>query len=294
MWTQVVGKIRMALSPMVNHWWQVPLYVTWHGLTTSTINCGTRSFQIDFDFLGHELQISASTGAMRSFALQPMTVAQFYRQTTALLEELGVEVKIWPVPVEIPERIAFSNDHKHAAYDPEYAGRFWRILLQADRVFQEFRARFLGKVSPGHFFWGGFDLAVTRFSGRTAPQHPGGIPNVGDFVMREAYSHEVSSAGFWPGGGAIDEAAFYSYSYSYSYSYAYAYPEPPGFRDHPVEPEAAYYHAQLGEFILPYEAVRAAPNPDETLLRFLESTYVAAATLGKWERSALEREPAPR
>ncbi|HSC78574.1 MAG TPA: DUF5996 family protein [Candidatus Acidoferrales bacterium] len=278
MWTQVVGKVRMALSPAVNHWWHVPLYVTPRGLSTSAIPFETQSFEIDFDFIEHKLEIVVSSGAVRSFPLQPMTVAEFYRRTMEALRELGLEVRIWPVPVEVLKAIPFKQDTQHAAYDPEYASRCWRVLLQADRVLKDFRARFTGKVSPVHFFWGAFDLAVTRFSGRTAPRHPGGAPNVGQFVMVEAYSHEVSSAGFWPGAG-LGEPAFYSY----------AYPEPAGYRTYPVKPAGAYYHEQMGEFLLPYEAVRTAADPDEALMQFLQSTYEAAATLAHWDRAALER-----
>lgn len=278
MWTQVVGKVRLALAPMVNHWWQTALYVTCRGLSTSPIPYGAGAFHIDFDFLDHELRIGTSGGARRSFPLRPMPVADFYARTMAALKDLGIEVAIRPVPVEVPEAIPFEEDRRHASYDPEYAARCWRVLSQSHRVLERFRGRFTGKVSPVHFFWGAFDLAVTRFSGREAPEHPGGAPNVGDWVMHEAYSHEVSSAGFWPGAG-LGEAAFYSYTY----------PEPPGFREHPVEPDAAYYHEGMGEFVLPYEAVRTADDPDRALLRFLQSTYDAAADLARWDRPALER-----
>ncbi|HLA64921.1 MAG TPA: DUF5996 family protein [Rhodothermales bacterium] len=283
-WTQIVGKVRLARTPLENHWWNVPLYVTARGLTTSAVPDGGRHFHIDFDFVDHRLVVGTSDGATESFALGALSVAAFYHALTEALEALGVQLRIWPVPVEIPGSVAsFPDDHAHAAYDADAVGRFWRALLQAHRVLTKFRARFLGKVSPVHFFWGGFDLAVTRFSGRAAPQHPGGIPNVGDWVMHEAYSHEVSSAGFWPGVG-LGEAAFY----------AYAYPEPEGFRDAPVEPAAAYFHADLGEFVLPYEAVRTAPDPDAALLAFLQTTYDAGADLAAWDRPALERSaPAP-
>ena len=279
MWTQIAGKVRMALSAPVNHWWHVVLYVTPRGLSTSAIPHGAQSFEIEFDFLEHQLSITTSARNTRSFPLRPMPVAEFYRRTMTSLKELGIEAPIWPVPVEVEENIPFDRDEKHAAYDPEWAARFWRVLLQADRVLKEFRSRFIGKASPVHFFWGAFDLAVTRFSGRTAPEHPGGFPNVGQFVMREAYSHQVSSAGFWPGGGAVDEPAFY----------AYAYPEPDGFRHYRVEPAEAYYHDTLREFVLPYEAVRTAADPDQALLRFLQTTYDAAAELAHWDRAALER-----
>lgn len=279
LWTQIAGKIRLENTPLVNHWWNVPLYVTPRGLTTSAIPHRSRSFEIDFDFIGHELRIATSDGARRAFSLGPMTVAEFYERIMRSLDELSISAKIHPLPVELPDPIQrFSDDTRHSSYDPGPVETFWRALLQADRVFTDFRARFLGKVSPVHFFWGAFDLAVTRFSGRPAPPHPGGAPNVGDWVMREAYSHEVSSAGFWPGAG-LGEAAFYSY----------AYPEPDGFRDFPVKPEAAYFHADLGEFVLPYEAVRGAKDPDATLLDFLQSTYEAAAELAQWDRPALER-----
>jgi len=281
MWTQVVGKVRLALAPMVNHWWQVPLYVTARGLTTSPIPYWHRTFQVDFDFVGHELRVDTGEGAARRLPLAPRSVADFHREVLALLRSLGIDVKIWAVPVEVPNPIPFPQDHEHAAYDPGYAQRFWRVLVQADRVLQAFRGRFLGKCSPVHFFWGSFDLAVTRFSGRRAPPHPG-APGVADFVTREAYSHEVSSCGFWPGSGAVAEPAFY----------AYAYPQPDGFKDYPVRPAAAFYSADMGEFILPYEAVRQADDPDDALLQFLQSTYEAAADLAGWDRAALERAPA--
>ena len=280
MWTQVVGKIRLALAPKINHWWQVPLYVTSRGLTTSPIPYGTRTFQVDFDFRDHRLCIETSDGDRRSFALVPRSVAAFYQETMAALRSLDLEVTIWTTPVEVPDPVPFEQDDEHAAYDPEYAQRFWRILVQADRVFTQFRSRFLGKVSPVHFFWGSFDLAVTRFSGRPAPRHPG-APSVADFVTREAYSHEVSSCGFWPGGGGIDAPVFY----------AYAYPEPDGFAEYPIQPREAYYSQDLREFLLPYDVVRTADTPDDVLLAFLQSAYEAAANLGKWDRAALERAP---
>lgn len=278
MWTQVAGKIRLGLSPDINHYWGSTLYVTARGLTTSPIPYGRSTFAIDFDFIAHALRISTSEGAEHSFALQPMPVAGFYRKTMEALRELGIEVKIFSRPVEVEVAIPFEKDEQHSSYDADAVTRFWHALVQADRVFKDFRARFIGKVSPVHFFWGAFDLAVTRFSGRTAPKHPGGAPNVAARVMEEAYSHEVSSAGFWPGTG-LGEAAFY----------AYAYPTPEGFNKYPVQPKAAYFHDKLGEFILPYEAVRTAENPDETLLSFLQTTYEAAATLAKWDQLALER-----
>ncbi|MGH7206007.1 MAG: DUF5996 family protein [Nitrospiraceae bacterium] len=277
MWTQVIGKIRLALAPMVCHWWQVTLYVTSRGLTTSPIPYGTRIFQIDFDFLDHKLRIETADGDHRSLALAPRSVAEFYRETMAALRSLGIDVSIWTTPVEVEDRTPFEQDHKHATYDPEYAQRCWRILVQATRVLTDFRSRFIGKVSPVHFFWGAFDLAFTRFSGRPAPKHPG-APNVARFVAREAYSHEVSSCGFWPGAG-LGTPAFY----------AYAYPEPEGFKEYPIKPEEAFYSKELREFLLPYDAVRTAKSPDAALLAFLQSTYEAAATLGKWDRAALER-----
>jgi len=283
MWTQIVGKIRLALAPRLNHWWGVPLYVTSRGLTTSPIPYGTMSFSIDFDFIDHCLHITTTAGESRSFPLRLMSVAEFYGVTMRALNELGVDVRIFTRAVEVVEAIRFEQDHRHATYDGDAAHLFWQAMAQADRVFHEFRARFIGKCSPVHFFWGGFDLAVTRFSGRKAPKHPGGIPNCADWVMEEAYSHQVASAGFWPGGGlgAKEEAAFY----------AYTYPQVPGFSEARVSPAAAYYHTGLGEFILPYDAVRNAIDPDRALLSFLQSTYEAAATLGDWDRLALERKP---
>jgi hypothetical protein len=279
LYSQIVGKTRLALAPMENHWWQVVLYVTSRGLTTSPMPFGGRTVQVDFDFVDHELLARTSDGAAASFSLTPRTVADFYDEYMKLLHGLGVSVKIWPVPVELSEVIPFASDREHRSYDPEAVNRFWRVLVQAERVLHEFRGRFTGKASPVHFFWGSFDLAATRFSGRPAPPHPGGASNVGDWVMREAYSSELSSAGFWPGSGAVAEPAFYSY----------AYPEPPGFADALVSPEAAYYDRTMGEFILPYEAVRLAASPDETLMAFLQSTYEAAANLANWDRAGLER-----
>jgi hypothetical protein len=277
MWMQIVGKIRLNLAPMVNHWWQVPLYVSARGLTTSPIPCGTRTFEIIFDFIDHNMQIEANDGARRLIDLAPRSVADFYSETMGALRSLNIEVAIWTKPVEVAERIPFEEDHKHAAYDPEYARRLWQILVQLDRVLKEFRSHFIGKVSPVHFFWGAFDMAVTRFSGRKAPEHPG-VPNVARFVMVEAYSHEVSSCGFWPGAG-LGAPSFY----------AYAYPEPVGFESYPVQPDEAYYHQEMREFLLPYETVRAAEDPDAVLLSFFQSTYEAAAFLGKWDRASLER-----
>jgi hypothetical protein len=281
LWTQIVGKIRLARTPWVNHSWHVTLYLTPRGLTTSPIPYDGRAFQIDFDFIDHALLIQTSEGGARRLALEPRSVADFHDAVMAALAELDLRVRIHGSPNEVPDPIPFREDRGHAAYDPDYAERFWRVLLQADRVFKLFRARFLGKVSPVHFFWGSFDHAVTRFSGRKAPPHPGGIPNLPDAVTREAYSHEVSSAGFWPGGGAIDYPAFYSY----------AYPTPAGFAATPVRPEAAFYHDQLGEFILPYDAVRSAGSPDATLLEFLQTTYEAAANGAGWDRTTLEAGP---
>jgi hypothetical protein len=283
MWMQIVGKIRLAQCPWVNHSWHVTLYVTARGLTTLPIPYGTRTFQIDFDFIDHLLTIQSSDGSVGSFPLQPQSVAAFY---TRLMEEMGrldLHVSVHKKPNEVPDAIAFDQDEAHAAYDREYANRFWRILVQADRVLKKFRARFIGKCSPVHFFWGAPDLAVTRFSGRRAPEHPGGIPNLPDRVTREAYSHEVSSCGFWPGGGPIPYPAFYSY----------AYPEPIGFSQAPVKPDAAFYSTDLREFILAYDTVRLSESPDDTLLDFLQTTYEGAANLAKWDRSSLERGRAP-
>jgi hypothetical protein len=280
MWLQVVGKLRLALSPRDNHWWGSTLYVTSTGLTTSPIPYGRRTFTIDFDFHDHRLRVATSDSMQQDLPLGPMPVAEFYRRTMAALREFDIDVAIFTRPVEVVEAIRFEEDDRHASYDPPAAGDFWMALVQADRVFKRFRAEFLGKASPVHLFWGAFDLAVTRFSGRTAPRHPGGVPHCADWVMHEAYSHEVSSAGFWPGTG-LGEAAFYSY----------AYPRPAGYAGHPVRPAAAGWHEGLGEFILPYVAVRTADDPDGALLDFLRSTYEAAADLGDWDRDALERRP---
>lgn len=278
MWTQVVGKIRLELSPWINHSWGSTLYVTTRGLATSPIPYGASTFDITFDFIDHELRIATSRGDVRTLALQPMTVSTFHERTLQLLREVGIEVTIFTRPAEVVDAIPFEKDEQHASYDAEAVHNFWRALVQVDRVFKAFRARFIGKASPVHFFWGAFDLAVSRFSGRTAPQHPGGAPNCADWVMHEAYSHEVASAGFWPGAG-LGEAAFY----------AYAYPEPKGYRTHLVEPGAAHFSETLGEFILPYAAVQTAENPDQALLDFLQTTYEAAADLAAWDRAALER-----
>ena len=283
MWTQIVGKTRLALAPMQNHWWQVALYVTEWGLTTSSIPSGTRTFAVDFDFFEHNLSVKTSDGMARTLPLRPRSVADFYADYLALLRSLRLEVRIWPVPVEVENTIRFPDDRTHASYDAESATRLWRLLIQADRVLKRFRGRFLGKASPVHFFWGGFDLATTRFSGRRAPPHPGGIPNVGKWVMQEGYSHECSSVGFWPGGGPISEPVFY----------AYAYPEPDGFRSYPIKPAAGRYSEELREFVLPYEAVRTAASPDEALLDFAQTTYAAAADRGNWDRAALERPDGP-
>jgi hypothetical protein len=279
MWLQIAGKVRLAQTPWLNHSWHVTLYPTASGLTTSPIPYGDRTFQIDFDFVRQQLCVHTSDGRNLGFPLEPQSVATFYRRLMEAMAALGVHVKINKKPTEVAEAIPFDQDETHRAYDAEYATRFWRVLLQTTRVFTTFRARFIGKSSPIHLFWGAPDLAVTRFSGRTAPKHRGGIPNLPDTVAREAYSHEVSSAGFWPGGGPVPYAAFYSY----------AYPEPAGFADARVQPADAFYSKDLGEFLLPYDAVRKAARPDEVLLAFLESTYDAAADLGKWDRGALER-----
>lgn len=277
MWSQIVGKIRLELGPWVNHSWGNTLYVTTRGLTTSPIPCQGRTFTIDFDFASHALAVHTSEGAERAFALRPMTVAAFYRQVMETLGELGIRVAIYARPVEVEVAIPFASNTTDASYDADAMHRFWQALVQADRVMKDFRAGYAGKGSPVHLFWGSFDLAVTRFSGRTAPRHPGGAPNCPDWVMEEAYSHELYSAGFWAGPG-LGEAAFY----------AYAYPAGEGFTQARVEPEAAYYHQDLGEFVLPYEAVRTAGSPDDALMAFLQSTYNAAADTGQWDRDALD------
>ena len=274
MWTQIVGKVRLALCPLLNHWWEVALYVSSRGLTTSPMPYSRGLLEIEFDFLQHQLRIQTSEGTSRTLALAPRTVADFYQEFMAALKSLNVDVKIWTMPVEIPDPIAFEKDVQHASYNGDQAQLFWRALMAARTVFEEFRSRFLGKDSPVHFFWGSFDLAVTRFSGREAPERPGA-----DGITREAYSHEVISAGFWPGGGAINGAAFY----------AYAAPEPQGFGESRAQPASAFYDSQMHEFFLPYDDVRNSASPRATLLDFLQSTYDAAANLGKWERTALER-----
>lgn len=277
LWTQIVGKVRLALTPWVNHGWHVTLYVTASGLGTSPIPFGHEIFEIAFDFISHQLVVRTSRGEERRLRLEPQTVADFYRRVIDLLHDIGVAITLNEMPNEVPHPIRFSDDTTHASYDAGAAHAFWRALVQVDRIFKLFRTGFLGKASPVHFFWGSFDLAVTRFSGRAAPLHPGGVPGLPDAVTREAYSHEVSSAGFWPGNDAFPRAAFYSY----------AYPEPAGFRDRAVVP-GAYFEAQLGEFILPYDTLRAAADPDALLLDFLSSTYAAAAEAGGWDRAALE------
>jgi Family of unknown function (DUF5996) len=277
LWTQIVGKIRMARTPMVSHWWNVPLYVTARGLTTSMIPAGGRAFQIDFDFVDQQLDIRVSDGTQRLIPLESQTVAAFYAAVMAALDELDLSTPIWTMPVEIPDAIPFEHDTVHTTYDPQHAARFWRALIEIERVFVLFRAEFLGKVSPVHLFWGALDLAVTRFSGRPAPPHPGGAPNCGPHVMLEAYSHEVSSAGYWP--GPDGEGVFYSY----------AYPEPDGYRDVSVSPSDAHFDQVLGEFVLPYEVVRTADDPDAVLLDFLRTSYAAAADQAAWDREALER-----
>lgn len=273
MWTQVVGKIRLALSPHCNHWWEVPLYVGARGLTTSAIPYESENFEVQFDFIDHKLEILTSRGQASTLSLKPCSVAAFYDEFMASLRSLGIEVKIWPVPVEVPNPIRFTQDRTHASYDPEHAHRFWRILATIDAILKEFRGRFIGKASPVHFFWGSFDLAASRFSGRRAPPRPGA-----DAITREAYSHEVCSAGFWPGGGGVPDAAFYCYMA----------PEPVGFSTSHVAPEHAFYHPDLHEFVLMYDAVRTSDSPRDQLLEFLQSTYEAGATLGRWDREALE------
>jgi hypothetical protein len=277
-WMQVVGKIRLARAPMLNHWWQATFYVTCRGLTTSPMPHGARSFQIEFDFIDHRLVIQTADGRREGFALAPRSVADFHGEVMSRLRSLGLETRIWTMPVEVEGPIPFEADRTHASYDPDYAARCWRILVQANRVLEAFRTRFLGKTSPVHFFWGGFDLAVTRFSGRRAPLHPG-VPGLADRITREAYSHEVSSCGFWPGDAATGGPAFYTY----------AYPEPPGFAEARIRPGGAFYSREKGEFLLPYDAIRQASSPDDDLLAFLQDSYDAAANLGHWDRHALER-----
>lgn len=274
MWTQIVGKVKLALTPLTNHWWNVPLYVSPRGLTTSAISCAGKVFEVEFDFIHHQLCITVSDGQHAELALAPRSVADFYREFMATLRGLGIQAQIWAMPVEIPDPIAFDKDHVHASYDPAYANRFWRVLASADAVFKEFRSGFLGKSSPVHFFWGSFDLAHSRFSGRRAPERAGA-----DSITREAYSHEVISAGFWPGGGEVPDAAFY----------CYAAPEPAGFSSQTVRPKEAFYQAKMGEFILMYESMRTAQSPVRALLEFAQSTYESGASLGKWDRASLER-----
>jgi hypothetical protein len=279
MWSQVVGKVKLSMNPHVNHWWQVPLYVNSRGLTTAAMHYADRVFQLDFDFIDHQLYLRESTGQTLSIDLNSIgSVADFYEVLKARMESLRIWMRIWTTPVEVENPVPFERDDKYRLYNPEHANRFWRALVNADRVMQTFRSLFTGKCSPVHFFWGSFDLAVTRFSGRRAPEHPG-TPGVADSITREAYSHEVSSAGFWPGGPALPEAIFYSY----------AYPEPSGFKDVQVRPEAGHYNTDFKEFVLPYEAVRASENPDMELMFFLQDTYEAAANRGNWDRAALER-----
>jgi len=279
LWLQIVGKIRVSLTPPVNHSWHSTFYLTARGLTTSPIPYGTRSFTIDFDFIDHRLLITTTDGHRGDMPLVAQSVASFYSRVMEALARLDLEVRIVAKPNELPVVVAFPQDEQPRPYDAEAVNRFWRALSQADRVFKKFRGRFIGKCSPVHLFWGAMDLAVTRFSGRTAPVHPGGIPNLPDRVTREAYSHEVSSCGFWSGTAPIDYPAFY----------AYAYPQPAGFAEARVRPDGAFYSTDFGEFIFPYDRVRESPSPDDTLLEFLQSTYVAAADLAKWDRTALER-----
>jgi len=273
MWTQIVGKIRMKQTPLVNHWWNVPLYVSARGLTTSPMPYHDRIFEIEFDFIDHKLRVECSDGALKTLVLRPQTVADFYQEVMSALRDLGIAVKIWPMPVEIPNRIRFDQDQTHKSYDAEYANRYWRALVNIDDVFKEFRARFIGKVSPVHFWWGSFDHAVTRFSGCVAPPREGA-----DRITVEAYSHEVISHGFWPGGNGV-QAAFYSYTA----------PEPAGLSESKIEPAAAFYSQDMKEFLLPYDAVRQSPSPETALMDFLQSTYEAGANLAKWDRAELER-----
>ncbi len=274
MWTQIVGKVRLGLTPLVNHWWNVPLYVTARGLTTSRIPYGQRAFELRFDFLGHQLVLETSDGLLKTLPLAPRSVADFYGEFMGMLESAGIEIKIWKMPVEITNPIPFDQDREHRSYDPIAVEKFWHILLSVDAVLTQFRAGFIGKSSPVHFFWGSFDLAVTRFSGRPAPPRPGA-----DMITREAYSHEVSSVGFWPGGGDVKEAAFYSYMA----------PEPQGFKEARVQPDAAFYSKEVSEFLLMYDDVRRAESPTDSLLAFCQSTYESGARLGNWDRNALER-----
>ncbi|MFL6438902.1 MAG: DUF5996 family protein [Terriglobales bacterium] len=275
MWTQMVGKVRMALTPLVNHWWNTTLYVSSRGLTTSKIPYRDRAFELCFDFLDHQLRLQTSDGLSKSLPLMPRSVADFYQGFMSMLRDASIDVKIWKMPVEVPNPIPFDRDREHASYDPAYAQRFWRVLLAINCVLNEFRARFIGKCSPVHFFWGSFDLTVSRFSGRRAPERPGA-----DAMTREAYSHEVSSVGFWPGSGNIQGPAFYSYTA----------PAPDGFKESQVRPGSAFFDSQFGEFILMYDDVRNASSPRAALLDFCQSSYEAGANLGKWDRKALERQ----
>jgi hypothetical protein len=281
-WTQIVGKTRLVLAPMQNHWWQTALYVTSRGLTTSPMPYRDRTVEVEFDLINHALVIAASDGKTRKFPLAPRTVADFYAEYLSTLRSVGVDVRIWPVPNELPDTARFPDDRQHASYDPDAASRCWRALVGVDRALKEFRGGFVGKSSPSHFWWGSFDIACTRFSGRKAPRHPGGFPNLPDYVTREAYSHECISAGWWPGtvGGPVAEPAFYAYSY----------PEPQGCDVAPIKPADAYYHPDMHEWILPYEKVRTSEDPEAQALEFFQSTYAAAADLGRWDRSALERD----
>ena len=274
MWTQMVGKVRLRLTPLVNHWWNVPLYVNARGLTTSRIPYENRAFELWFDFIRHQLVLETSEGIVKTIALAPRSVDEFYEEFMAMLQSTGIKIKIWRMPVEIPNPIPFDQDRVHRSYDPQSVEKFWRILLSVDSVLNQFRSNFIGKSSPVHFFWGSFDLAVTRFSGRRAPQRPGADP-----ITREAYSHEVSSVGFWPGGGDVKDAAFYSYMA----------PEPQGFKEALVQPNAAHYEKQVSEFLLMYEDVRKAESPTTALMEFCQSTYEAGARLGNWDRAALEK-----
>lgn len=281
-WTQIIGKLKLSLSPFVNHYWHVTLHVTPRGLTSGPIHYGDTVFDVDLDFVDHRLTVRSGHGGDASFALRPMSVRAFYVAVSTVLDHLGIRMKISAVACEVADATPLDLDEVHCSYDAEYANRYWRALVQADRLLRQFRSSFAGKCSPVHYFWGSPDLAVTRFSGRRAPLHPGGAPHVADRVMREAYSHEVSSCGFWPGGGAVPYPAFYSY----------AYPEPPGFRSAQVMPDRAFYSDELHEFVLPYDAVREAESPDDAVLAFLQTTYEAAANLGRWDRTLLERAPA--
>lgn len=279
-WMQIVGKTRLQFAPMQNHWWQTALYITTRGLTTSPLPNGQRLFEVEFDFIDHTLVVRDSDGSAREIRLAARSVAEFYQEYLAALRSLSIDPHIWPVPSEMPDTLRFDEDHVHTSYDRDAAARCWRVLAESDRVFKIFRGKFLGKCSPSHFWWGGFDLSCTRFSGRRAPTHPGGVPNLPDRVTREAYSHECISVGWWPGAvGVLEEPAFY----------AYAYPEPPGCQEASTEPAGSYYHTVIHEWILPYELVLTSADADATILQFCESTYSAAADLGQWNRAELER-----